>query len=630
MMITTDSPRLTVTPGEWYASDVFAQIRRDLRHTYDISAVDCNAVERNDLIFRRLSLPPEDVSTGCDGKYGSLQIDSAAAESGAVELDDLIFRRLSFPPEEFAAGWDTAAAACGAVKLDDMIFRRTNLPPDEFSAGRNGHYIWRDLWTGPSVCNRPVTGSHGFGSSHRLEQCCLWLAALPFCWMGNAEVPLSHHLLPAVSRRTSQEGETPFHFHLCQVYPRDSFMEFLPPCFRLILTFSYCLYDFLREQELEIGGSHITDKADSFHGQIRWEKLNTFVPDSQDVKELWAVRPHVIFVKMIYTLGSRRTFQSDLALCGLHELLRLHVADVHEGISEKVSGTVSTSAFMCDMTVMSSSGVIVSPSDVSVGQLQPLTTVVSCTDAAIMVTPFVVPPSPDIEQPCRQLQDFLTCQTPESRQPSLLCSLSAVSSACTLPWKLPKFSSSSSSIDRFQPLRRESSRPTGDTLLPPSADNCLLQGVDTPKTVGRCEPFPGSEYPSSLPACATVRLVLSAGPSGASDWVGCQDLYYTAGGITYLCIGHCLVRPFRSDDSPIRRIRRYETSSPLYAHVIGVRRSAVFRWKPGVRITASSYSALRQRRMSGVVPSPFSACHSRVDLGYCSSPLQLDDYTFVI
>ena len=149
----------------------------------------------------------------------------------------------------------------------------------------------------------------------------------------------------------------------------------------------------------------------------------------------------------------------------------------------------------------------------------------------------------------------------------------------------------------------------------------VLEGADTPNTVGRCEPFPGSEYPSSLPACATVRLVLSAGPSGASDWVGCQDLYDTAGGITYLCISHSLVRPFRSGDSPIRRIRRYETSPPRYAQVIGIRRSAVFRWKPGIRITAFSYSALRQSRMSGVVPSPFSACRSRVDLCYCSSPL---------
>ena len=35
------------------------------------------------------------------------------------------------------------------------------------------------------------------------------------------------------------------------------------------------------------------------------------------------------------------------------------------------------------------------------------------------------------------------------------------------------FSSFSSLIDRFQPLRRESSRPTGDAVLPPPADDCV-------------------------------------------------------------------------------------------------------------------------------------------------------------
>ena len=82
--------------------------------------------------------------------------------------------------------------------------------------------------------------------------------------------------------------------------------------------------------------------------------------------ELWDIGPHAIFVKMIYTLGSRRTFQSDLALCGLHEFLHLDVADSHKGISENVSGTVSASPFLLDLTVMSSSGVIVSPSDVKI------------------------------------------------------------------------------------------------------------------------------------------------------------------------------------------------------------------------------------------------------------------------
>ena len=249
----------------------------------------------------------------------------------------------------------------------------------------------------------------------------------------------------------------------------------------------------------------------------------------------------------MYTLESRRSFRVDLALCCLHEFLCLNITDIHE-----VSGIVSTSAFLLD--------VIVSPSDVPVGQPQPLTTGVSCTDTGIVATPFVVPPSPDIEQPCRQLQDSPMSRTPESRQPWLLWNLSAISfnrifflrnpesSAHTPPQNLLELSSSSSSIDRFRPLCRESSRPTGDTLLP--ADDCLCPGVDTPDTVGRCEPFPGSECPSPLPACATVLLVLvlSAGPSGASDWVGSQDLYHAAEGITYLCIDHSLVRPFCSDD----------------------------------------------------------------------------------
>ena len=163
---------------------------------------------------------------------------------------------------------------------------------------------------------------------------------------------------------------------------------------------------------------------------------------------------------------------------------------------------------------MSSSGVIVSPSDVPVGQPQPLTTGVSFTDTGIVVTPFVVPPSPDIEQPCRQLQASPMCRTPVSRQPWLLWNLSAISfnrifflrspesSAHTPPRNLPEFSWSSSSIDRFRPLCRESSRPMGDALLPPPADDCLYPGVDTPDTVSRYEPFRGQ---NTLLLCLHVQ-----------------------------------------------------------------------------------------------------------------------------
>ena len=295
-------------------------------------------------------------------EWGFPQVDSAAADSGAVELDDLIFRRLSLPPEQISARRDgnygslkidsTAVDyVTGAVGLDDLIFRHTNLPPDEFSARRNGDYIWRDLWTGPSVCNRSVTGSLFLGSPHRLGRCCLWLAGLPFRCMGSAEVPQCHHLALLVSR-ASHDVDVPVHSPLYRHFLGNVFAEWsnydlviildspwcrhpvwpdggsvfaeldmslYDPCqwvchqllaldpavlraptfFRLILTFSYCLYDFLREQELGTGGSPFTDKAVSFHGQIRWAKLNVFAPDSQDVRELWVVKPHVMLVKVI-------------------------------------------------------------------------------------------------------------------------------------------------------------------------------------------------------------------------------------------------------------------------------------------------------------------------------------------
>ena len=50
----------------------------------------------------------------------------------------------------------------------------------------------------PSVCNKPVTGSHALGSPQRLERCCLWWAALPSHGIGSAEVTLILLLLVMV------------------------------------------------------------------------------------------------------------------------------------------------------------------------------------------------------------------------------------------------------------------------------------------------------------------------------------------------------------------------------------------------------------------------------------------------
>ena len=135
IMIPMDSPRLTVTPGGWYGSDVLTQIRHELRDARDISAaVDCNAVIRSYLISRRLCLLPEEVSAGRDGMDDFPETDCAAADSGAAYMNDLIFRRLSFPPDDDSAAVDYDT---GAVGLDDLIFRRLGFRPDEFAGGGN-------------------------------------------------------------------------------------------------------------------------------------------------------------------------------------------------------------------------------------------------------------------------------------------------------------------------------------------------------------------------------------------------------------------------------------------------------------------------------------------------------------
>ena len=139
-------------------------------------------------------------------------------------------------------------------------------------------------------------------------------------------------------------------------------------------------------------------------------------------------------------------------------------------------------------------------------------------------------------------------------------------------------------------------------------DDYLCSGVDTPDSVGRREPFPGSEYPSSLPACATVRLVLSAGPSGASDWVGFQDPGVSVGEIFDLC----------NDHDPGRARVNTVWIAESFMQILRVQRSAVYRW-----ICCS--------KMSGVPPVPFfSVCRLRSDYVCCSGVINLPQSDCVI
>ena len=191
--------------------------------------------------------------------------------------------------------------------------------------------------------------------------------------------------------------------------------------------------------------------------------------------------------------------------------------------------------------------------------------------------------------------------------------LSAPSPAPTLPRDSAKDSSPSLSLDHVQPLRGNTSPPAGEALLQPPADDCVVSGLGDPNTAAWCEQYPGSESPWSLPECATVRVLLSTGPSGASDWVGFEDLYHTAGGIIDLCNSR--------GPGGGRVITVWTAESSV--HILGVQRSAVYRWKPGIWIAAASYSVPGQRRMSGVVPAPVSACRSCLDYECCSGGIKL-------
>ena len=131
LMKPSDSHRLTVTPGEWYGNDVFAQIRHELLDAGDNSAaVDCNTVIRNNLISRWLCLPPEEVSARRYETDDFPETDCTVTDSDAADMNDLISRRLCLTPEEVSAGLDGTddfpGTDCAAPDSDTArrIFRR--------------------------------------------------------------------------------------------------------------------------------------------------------------------------------------------------------------------------------------------------------------------------------------------------------------------------------------------------------------------------------------------------------------------------------------------------------------------------------------------------------------------------
>ena len=157
----------------------------------------------------------------------------------------------------------------------------------------------------------------------------------------------------------------------------------------------------------------------------------------------------------------------------------------------------------------------------------------------------------------------------------------------------------------FRPARGSTSPPAGGILLPTTLDDSVL---GDPIPYARCEAVPGAESPFSLPVCVAVRFGRSAGPSSVSDCVGFRDLHSANGGVLDCCPFHGLGRG--------RVIRDWSTVMPV--PILGVRRSAVYRWKPGIWFPASSSSFSGVHGSSGIGPDPVSLCRSCMNYRCCS------------
>ena len=194
----------------------------------------------------------------------------------------------------------------------------------------------------------------------------------------------------------------------------------------------------------------------------------------------------------------------------------------------KVSRTVSTSPLTLDLTVMCITGVEILQLGAS--------TVANTVTAVDTSTPFVATPAPVVEEPGMQAKEFPTLQLSES--PDLLPSLGLSSSSRkTLPCGTAEDSSPPFSPNRVheghsqdfpaegslfnvsplspglfvRPPRGSGSPPAGGVLLPTMLEDFDDSVLGDPITYVRCEQFPVSESPLSLPVYAWPGDLLTAG-----------------------------------------------------------------------------------------------------------------------
>ena len=299
----------------------------------------------------------------------------------------------------------------------------------------------------PSVCNEPVTGSQALGSSQRLERFCLWWAALPSRGIGTADVTLilllllmvdsdDRNVLTLLIQPTSMQSRSgdsmirPYSWILHGVRTLYGQMaevnSYILTCIKMIGT-SVCYVSFflLIEQFIRSHRSLLFRLMLTFscckHGFLRDQNFQTDRIPLTDTTvllyELWASWPSMNVVN----LQNDKSGSADL----LTSATNGSQPRIHDGIPRTTHQTVTLQT--------------------------------------------VLPPLfADAEQQCTQLQEIRTWRTSESRQPLLCCSLSAISFTLTLP--TPESSSSSSPVDRSQPLHRESLRPPDDAWIVPPPD----------------------------------------------------------------------------------------------------------------------------------------------------------------
>ena len=193
----------------------------------------------------------------------------------------------------------------------------------------------------------------------------------------------------------------------------------------------------------------------------------------------------------------------------------------------RVSRTISRTPLTMDLTVVCMTSAVVPPPGASSDTVVPPATVANDEIDVVKGVPVVTAPAPVVEQPSSLVREGI--HVVEPLQPLLpLSGRPSSSSSPTLPWGVAEDSSPPFSPNcvqagcsqdvpdedslfnvsllspglLFRPFRGGQSPPAEGVLLPTTLDDFDDSVQGDPITYARCEHFPGSESPVSLPVYA--------------------------------------------------------------------------------------------------------------------------------